>query len=111
MSGKKVWVYDDDRTNEDVADVASAHPAFRAAAELVLGEIRAAAAGHVETGRLSASIRLAKGDVDYRIESDGVNYSWHTEFGHMQSGDHGDSWTWVPGIGVFRGVVARHGGF
>lgn len=115
-----IRVYDDEYTNEDIAAVVAREAEFRAAAEVVATEIRAEAAGHVETGRLARSIELEQGKVDYFIGTDGLEYDLHTEFGHfiyfdengkLTSRDNAVRKQWVQGIGVFRNVVARHGGY
>lgn len=115
-----IRVYDDEDTHEDIAAVVAREAAFRAAAEAIATEIRAEAAGHVETGRLARSIEMGQGKVDYFICTDGLAYDLHTEFGHFIYFDENGKLTrrenavrkqWVQGIGVFRNVVARHGGY
>lgn len=107
-----IIVYDNKRTRGLIAEVASHKPEFKAAAEMVAGEIRAEMAPHVKSGRMMAALSLEKGRVDYHITADPIDYDWHAEFGHYAgSRSLGDSRKWVKGIGVFRNVVARHGGF
>lgn len=96
---------------EAIALVASRKPKFRALAAKIFAEVKAEAAKHIDSGLLESSISLHQEKVDYHIETTGVHYSWHTEFGHY-SGPRGSSGRkWIKGIGVFRKVVARHGGY
>ena len=100
------------KVSHDVAHVASRTVKFRYYARVVYAEVLREMAGHTDSGKMMASISLEKGEVDYAIVSDGIGYNWHTEFGHyMGSRELGDTRQWVPGINVFRNVVARHGGF
>ena len=115
-----IHVYDDAGTHEEIAAVVARQPGFRAIAEAVATEVRVEAAGHVETGRLARSIELEQGKVDYFVCTDGLDYDLHAELGHfiyfdedgrLTSRDQADRKQWVQGIGVFRDVVARHGGY
>ena len=114
MSLKRVptAVYNSKGVRKAVAREASEEPEFKAAAEKVMMQVRAEMAKHVRTGRLVSALSLEKGRTDYHITADPADYDWHAEFGHYL-GDRkfGDSRKWVKGIGVFRDVVARYGGF
>ena len=96
---------------EAIAEVVSRKPQFRAYAAKIFAEIKAEAAKHIDSGLLESSIHLHQEKVDYHIETTGVNYSWHTEFGHFVGPRGSSGRKWVKGIGVFRKVVARHGGY
>lgn len=108
---QKTGVHIGKQTHEMIAAAVAPMPGYRAIASGIYAEILAEAAKHIETGRLESSIKLVQGKVDWRVESDGVDYSWHAEFGHMAGSKGAGTWTWVPGIGAFRKVVARHGGY
>lgn len=100
------------RINRTLAHAVRDRPEFKAAATKIYGEVLAEAAKHYHTGNFEKSIRLRQGRVDWSIETTGVGYSWHTEFGHYAGpSDLGNKRTWVEGIGVFRNVVNRNGGF
>ena len=99
----------DDNVREAIAAAASDRPEFRAAAAKVHAAVLANAARHVDSGRLAASIKMVRKKTDYHIESDGVSYSWHTEFGHYTAA--GGKRKWVQGIGIFRDTVAQFGGY
>lgn len=114
-----IEVYPEDVINESVAEVASHHPKFKAAAAKVYAEVLAAAAAHNQTGELAASFTLNQGKVDWHIEPD-TNYDAHAEFGHYVYYDDQGNVTkrtnaarkvWVEGVNIMRGVVAANGGF
>lgn len=110
MSGD-ITVYDGERTHEDIAAVASRQPEFAAAAAKIFAEVKAEAAQHVHTGRFLAKVTMHQEKVDWHIEIDDLDYDWNTEMGHY-AGERGKPGRkWVKGIGVFRNVVRRHGGF
>lgn len=110
MSGD-VTVYDDAMTHEDIAAIASRDPAFAAAASGVFAEIKAEAAKHVKTGRFLGSISMHQEKTDFHIEEDGLDYDWNAEMGHFQGERGKPGRKWVKGLGIFRNVVRRHGGF
>jgi uncharacterized protein YdaU (DUF1376 family) len=106
-----ITVYDDERTHEDIAAVASREPEFAAAAAKIFAEVKAEAAQHVHTGRFLSKVTMHQEKVDWHIEIDDLDYDWNTEMGHY-AGERGKPGRkWVKGIGVFRNVVRRHGGF
>ena len=97
--------------DEVVAKIVAPMPEYRAAALPILAEIKANAARHRDSGALAASIRLEQGRVDWRIETDYVDYDFNTELGHYMGKRGTPGRKWIPGIRVFRSVVDRHGGF
>lgn len=115
-----IQVYDTDEAREDIAAVASDSPEYQAIAEKIWAEVLTNAAAHIHSGDLFSAIELKQGKVDWRIQADGVTYSFHTEYGHFVYFDkegrrckqeEAVSKKWVEGIGVFRDVVAENGGF
>lgn len=113
-----IEVYDDDKTHEAIAAVVAGKAEFRAAALKVLGEVKAEAAAHSDTGKLAASIKLEQGKVDYSIAAD-TDYDAHVEFGHRvyfdAKGRRTDRHSAVrsepvKGLAIFRNVVAANGG-
>ncbi len=114
-----IKVYDDDKTHEDIAEVVAGKAEFKAAASRVYAEVRAEAARHYDSGKLTASIELKQGKVDWHIEAD-TDYDAHAEFGHRVYYDENGNFTTrqnavrsqkVKGLSIFRNVVAANGGF
>lgn len=88
-----------------IAHEASDQPGFSAKSNAILAEVRAAAAPHVKTGAMMASIHLSHGSVDDFVYMDPAPPGRaHAELGHRQG--H----TLVRGIHVFSSVVRAHGG-
>lgn len=114
-----IEVYDDEVTHEAIAEVVAGKPEFRTAASKVYAEVLAEAAIHRDSGKLTASISLVQGKVDWHIEAS-TDYDAHAEFGHRVYYDANGNFTTrqnavrsqpVKGLSIFRNVVAANGGF
>lgn len=114
-------VFESRATHEMIAHMVRDRAEFRNAARKVYGQVQAAIAGHTKSGKLAAALSMEQAKVDWWISANPAEYDWHVEFGHYVYYDklgnvvkRDSKWArrqWVDGIGVFRGVVARNGGF